>query len=145
MIGHDNVAMIRSGQDWTTTSDKERELYVMRMEPMLREGMDFLERSGESIGCYTSRYMDVTDRSGYPAFGSFGLSYWRSLSDMERWAEAHPTHLSIFNGFMRIVQELDFDVRLKLYHEVAILKKTEQESEYINCHPQTGLLKVIQS
>ena len=41
---------------------------------------------------------------------------------------------------MRIVQELNFQLDLRLYHEVSVLKPEEQHFEYINCHPGTGLM-----
>ena len=141
--GHGQVALIRSGQDWTVTDGEERTLYIEQMEPVLREGMDFIRDDGLSIGCYTNRYMTNLDEAGAPITRSFGLSYWRCLADMERWAEAHPTHIAIFGGFMRIVQKLNFDVKLKLYHEVSILREEDQDFEYINCHARTGLMNAV--
>ncbi|MEJ7686971.1 MAG: phenylacetaldoxime dehydratase family protein [Variovorax sp.] len=143
VAGHDNVAIIRSGQEWTETQGKERELYLQDMEPVLREGMDFLRDRGTAIGCYSNRYMTHLDASGKPIEKTFGLSLWRSLGDMERWSESHPTHVAIFGTFMRIVQELEFQLKLRVYHEVSVLKPDEQEYEYINCHPKTGLLNAV--
>ncbi len=57
---------------------------------------------------------------------------------MERWAESHPTHVAIFGSFMRLCQELNFELQLRVYHEVSVLKMDEQSYEYINCHPRTG-------
>ncbi len=145
VAGHDNVAIIRSGQEWTETQGKERELYLQDMEPVLREGMDFLRDRGTAIGCYSNRYMTHLDASGQPLEKTFGLSLWRSLGDMERWSESHPTHVAIFGTFMRIVQELQFQLKLRVYHEVSVLKPDEQEYEYINCHPRTGLLNAVQA
>jgi aldoxime dehydratase len=140
IAGHEHVAMIRSGQEWTETEGKERDLYLKDMEPVLHQGMDFLRDSGKSIGCYTNRYMQHLDASGNPIEKTFGLSYWNSLADLERWSESHPTHVAIFGTFMRIVQELQFQLKLRVYHEVTVLKPDEQDYEYINCHPKTGLM-----
>jgi aldoxime dehydratase len=52
---------------------------------------------------------------------SFGLGYWHALADLERWAESHPTHVAIFGKFMQVVQALNFQLQLRLYHEVAVL------------------------
>jgi aldoxime dehydratase len=144
VLGHENVAIIRSGQEWTETAGKERELYLNDMEPVLRQGMDFLRDKGSSIGCYSNRYMTHIDGAGNPIEKSFGLSSWRSLADMERWSESHPTHVAIFGTFMRIVQELQFQLKLRVYHEVSVLKPDEQEYEYINCHANTGMLNGLQ-
>ncbi len=140
VAGHENLAVIRSGQEWTETTGQERKLYLEEMEPVLREGMEFLRDQGLAIGCYSNRYMNHLDASGAPLQKSFGLSYWHSLADMERWAESHPTHVAIFGGFMRYVQALDFQLQLRVYHEVSVLKADEQSYEYVNCHPGTGLL-----
>jgi aldoxime dehydratase len=48
--------------------------------------------------------------------------------------------VAIFGGFMRYVQALNFQLQLRVYHEVSVLKTDEQRYEYINCHPRTGLL-----
>jgi aldoxime dehydratase len=139
--GHRNMAIIRSGQEWTDTRGSERALYIERMEPTLRAGMDFLRDHGGEIGCYFNRYMRHVDRAGRPLEKSFGLSYWRSLADMENWAEFHPTHVAIFGTFMQIVQQLQFDLSLRLYHEVSVVLEDEQQYEYVNCHAATGLMR----
>ena len=141
--GHENVALIRSGQEWTDTTGKERSLYLEQIEPTLRKGMEFLRHDGLNVGCYSNRYLRHLDSQGRSVEKTFGLSLWRSLADMEQWAEFHPTHIAIFGTFMRVVQELEFELKLNLYHEVAVLARDEQEYEYINCHPQTGMLRAL--
>ena len=143
VAGHANIALIRSGQEWIDTAGRERELYEKQMEPVLREGMDYLRDHGRDIGCYFNRYMRHVDAQGGAVEKSFGMSYWRSLSHMERWAEAHPTHVDIFGTFMRMVQELEFQLDLRLYHEVSVLAPDQQDYEYINCHPATGMLGAL--
>jgi aldoxime dehydratase len=65
----------------------------------------------------------------------------QSLEHMERWAESHPTHLHIFGSFMKMVRAMNFDLKLPLYHEVAVVPAHDQTFEYINCHTGTGLLR----
>lgn len=142
--GHENLALIRSGQDWTDTKGKERELYLDGIEPIFREGMDFLRDEGTTIGCYANRYLTCIDLDGTPMEKSFGMSFWRSLGDMEAWAEHHPTHLRIFGTFMQTVQELEFQLDLRLYHEVSVMRADQQFYEYINCHDRTGVLNGLQ-
>jgi len=139
--GHENIAIIRSGQDWGPTSGEERQLYLDEIEPVLRAGMDFLRDQGDDCGCYINRYMRIVGLDGTPDEKSFGWSYWRSLADMECWAEDHPTHLAIFGTFMRTVQKLNFDLKLRLWHEVYVVAPDEQVYEYRHCHPRTGFLK----
>jgi aldoxime dehydratase len=44
---------------------------------------------------------------------------------------------------MRVVQALEFNLKLRLYHEVAVLARDEQAYEYVNCHSGTGMLNKI--
>ncbi|MCY0386991.1 phenylacetaldoxime dehydratase family protein [Robbsia sp. Bb-Pol-6] len=140
VAGHANLAVIRSGQDWSDTAGEERRLYCDNIAPVLRAGMDFLRDAGTSVGCYANRYMQQRDVAGRPVEKTFGLSYWHSLTELERWAESHATHVAIFGTFMQVVQELNFALRLRLYHEVAVLTSGQQRYEYVNCHARSGIL-----
>lgn len=139
---HENLCLIRSGQDWGDTDDAERAMYFESVEPSLREGMDFLRDAGAAIGCYDNRYMDVVAPDGSATPKSFAMSWWRGLSDLERWAESHPTHVSIFGAAMRHLSALGPAARLRLYHEVTVARAGDQRFEYVNCHAGTGLLRV---
>ena len=96
VIAHDNLCLIRSGQDWSDTEASERKMYLEDVEPVLREGMEFLRDQGTSIGCYANRYMQVLGKDGAPIEKSYGQSWWQGISALERWAESHPTHVRIF-------------------------------------------------
>jgi len=137
VFGHQNLAVIRSGQDWTETEGEERLLYLEEIEPTLRAGMQFLCDHGADVGCYSNRYVQHVDEHGAAIEKSFGISHWRSLAHLERWAESHPTHLSIFGTFLKHVPQLP---NLRLYHEVSVFDSGAQRYEYIACHPGTGLM-----
>lgn len=140
--GKANLAVIRSGQDWSQTSPEEHKLYVETMHPVLIEGMNFLRDEGKSIGCYCCRLMDVLDpkskKSGNEM--TFGLAYWNELKSLEDWSKEHQTHLNIFGGFLKYVKKLDFNITLHLYHEVLVLQPEQQFFEYVGCHEMTGML-----
>lgn len=138
--GHENAVLIRSGQDWTDASGREREVYAKEMEPALRAGMDYLRDQGVPVGCYSNRYLQRRGADGKPIEKSFGLSYWRSLADMEKWSQLHHSHCSMFASYMRLVKEFNSRLQLRFYHEVSVLRADEQEFEYINCHANTGLI-----
>ncbi|MBN9794391.1 phenylacetaldoxime dehydratase [Pseudonocardia sp. TMWB2A] len=135
---HGNIALIRSGQDWAEAGERERTLYSEEIEPVLRQGMDFLRDNGKDIGCYSNRYVRYIDLDGNPVDKSYNIGHWRSLDLLERWAESHPTHLRIFVTFFRVVERLE---KLRLYHEVSVFDAGDQYYEYVNCHPATGLLR----
>ena len=127
-------------QDWRATEGAERRLYLDEVEPVLRAGMDFLRDLGLSVGCFVNRYMTVLDDAGELTEKRFGMSWWRSLTALERWAECHPTHLAIFGTFMHEMAPLGDAMQLRLWHEVMVLPAQAQSFEYVNCHQRTGLM-----
>ncbi|KAF6826518.1 phenylacetaldoxime dehydratase [Colletotrichum plurivorum] len=143
--GKQNLAVIRSGQDWSATLPEERELYVKTIHPVLTEGMNFLRDSGAEVGCHSCRFMDLID----PATGeagkdrTFGLAFFDDLASLEGWAKEHPTHLKIFGGFLQYAAKLNNNVSLRLFHEVLVLKPEQQQFEYVGCHSGTGLLSIV--
>jgi Haem-containing dehydratase len=44
--GHDNLALIRSGEDWSLTEGEERRSWFEDIEPVLHEGMNYLRDDG---------------------------------------------------------------------------------------------------
>lgn len=88
-----DLCPIRSGQDWIETEDEERQLYLRDIEPVLNRGMAFLRDEGLPVGCYSNRYVTLEDNDGRPIEKSYGMSWWKNLAALERWAESHPTHL----------------------------------------------------
>jgi aldoxime dehydratase len=136
---HGNLCLIRSGQDWGDTEADERAMYQRDVEPVLRAGMDFLRDDGRAIGCYANRYVQVETRDGRATEKSYGMSWWRSLAALERWAESHPTHVAIFGAAMKYLSTLGPAAKLKLYHEVTVARADDPLFEYLNCHEQTGM------
>ena len=139
--GHEHLCLIRSGQDWSDTEADERRMYLEDVEPVLRAGMDFLRDDGRAIGCFANRYAVVETADGGPTEKSYGMSWWRSLAALERWAESHPTHVAIFGAAMKYLSTLGPAAKLKLYHEVTVARADEQLFEYLGCHDRTGLLR----
>ncbi|MFJ7316560.1 phenylacetaldoxime dehydratase family protein [Pseudomonas sp. NPDC098747] len=135
-----NLAVIRSGQAYGDLQGQEKDIYFGEIEPALRAGMDFLSDHPLETGCFSCRLLRETDASGLPLSRSFGLAHFTSLSHLEDWARNHPTHLRIFNSFVAMATKLGGDLKLRLWHEVAVLPAHGQIFEYINCHPDTGLL-----
>lgn len=139
--GHDNLTLIRSGQDWVEAGEEERALYFNEMLPPLQDGMNFLRDEGQALGCYSNRFVRNVDLDGNLLDIAYDIGHWRSLDKLERWAESHPTHLRIFTTFFRVIGGLS---KLRLYHEVSVADGSQQLFEYINCHPQTGMMRDAQ-
>ena len=143
-LANGNLCLIRSGQDWSDTENSEREMYVRDVEPVLREGMDFLRDEGRTIGCYANWYMTVLGSDGKPLERSYGMSWWKSLAALERWAKSHPTHVAIFGAAMKYLMKLGPAAKLRLYHEVTVARANEQFFEYFKCHERTGMLRSVE-
>jgi len=141
----ENLAVIRSGQDWTNCVGSELAQFTESVQPALLEGMNFLRDHPEETGCCDLRFAEETDPHGSRLTKSFGLGFFLTLTHLEKWASTHPTHLAIFTRFLTMVREHGANLKLKLWHEVSVLPHTGQVFEYINCHPQTGLLPYFPS
>ncbi|KAK4977797.1 hypothetical protein LTR42_002172 [Elasticomyces elasticus] len=126
VAGRRNLAVIRSGQDWSNTTLVERTLYLDTMHPVLIRGMNFLSDHGDEGGSGTEK--------------TFGLAYFDDLSSLEGWSKHHQTHLDIFGGFLKYASKLQGDVSLRLFHEVLVLEADQQYLEYVGCHNETGML-----
>ncbi|KAK4959215.1 hypothetical protein LTR10_004015 [Elasticomyces elasticus] len=141
VAGRRNLAVIRSGQDWSNTTLVERTLYLDTMHPVLIRGMNFLSDHGDEVGCISCRFMDVLDsQGGSGTEKTFGLAYFDDLSSLEGWSKHHQTHLDIFGGFLKYASKLQGDVSLRLFHEVLVLEADQQYLEYVGCHNETGML-----
>lgn len=142
VAGRKNLCVVRSGQDWSGTNERERKLYLETMHPVLVKGMEFLTDEGSEVGCLSNRFMDVVDHTDptRPTDKTFGLGYFDSIASLEGWSKQHKTHLDIFGRFLQYAAELQNNVTLRLFHEVVVLRPEQQFFEYVGCHPGTGLL-----
>ncbi|WYZ38479.1 hypothetical protein EsH8_III_000393 [Colletotrichum jinshuiense] len=140
--GKKNLAVIRSGQDWSAALPEERQIYVDSMQPPLVKGMEYLRDHGDETGCFSCRFMEIVDP--VTAEGgterTFGLAYFDNLASLERWSKEHRTHLAIFAEFAKYAKRLGDQMSLRLFHEVLVLEPDQQVFEYVGCHRGTGML-----
>ena len=143
--GTRNLAVIRSGQDWSATIPEERNLYLDSMHPTLAKGMQYLRDNGDEVGCISCRFMDIVDPVNPQAKKdrTFGLAYFDCLGSLESWSKSHPTHIAIFGEFAKYAKKLGDKMSLRLFHEVLVLEPEQQLFEYINCHRRTGMLNKL--
>ncbi|TMM55814.1 phenylacetaldoxime dehydratase family protein [Maribacter algarum] len=135
----ENLAIIRSAQNLGHCKQEELDYYYKDVHPHLLKGMDFIATNPKETGCACSRFSDELTLDGNSTQKTFGFAYFLTLEHLEKWSKTHPTHLAIFHSFLEMVQSLEGQVAIKLWHEVSVLPKG-QTFEYINCHPKTGLL-----
>lgn len=139
---HDNLCLLRSGQDWSSTTGAERAFYLDQVEPVLREGMTSLRDDGLSFGCFFNRFMRVVTDDG-PLEKTYSLSAWHDLSATEQWARDSRQHLAIFGRGTQHYSQAGQQAMLSLYHEMSVIRARDQSFEYFNCHPRTGMLNAI--
>jgi hypothetical protein len=145
IVPHENLCIIRSGQNWSDCGKEEREIYATDLAPVLQEGMDFLRTNPRETGCLSCRLMDQLENDGSQSDRTFATAIFLSLAHLEKWAASHPTHLAIFKSFHDFVKKRNFAPELKLWHEVAVLPARAVTCEYINCPPMTGLLPYFEA
>lgn len=136
----ENMCVIRSGQNWSECDDEQGQYYLSKVHPVLKKGMEFLQRNPKGTGCFSMRFADVNDNHWQTIEQSFGLGYATDIYAFEEWAKSHPTHLAIFDRFMEMVGCYGEKIQLRLWHEVSVLPDSGCEFEYIACHAKTGLL-----
>ncbi|BEJ15978.1 hypothetical protein CspHIS471_0505830 [Cutaneotrichosporon sp. HIS471] len=133
-----NVAVIRSAHTWQFMDEEQLADYGRKLKPPLEKGMDFLATTPES-GCLSLRWLTVTNEDGVEKPEAHATAYFASLGDMEVWAERHRTHAAIFGAAVARYKHYGGRNQLRTWHEVFVLPEG-QTFEYINCHPETGLL-----
>lgn len=136
----ENFCLIRSAQNWTECKGEELDIYTNEVHPTLIKGMDYLRDNPIDSGCLSCRFMTEIDGKGGDKTMTFGMALFISMSHLEAWAKSHPSHLAIFQSFHKMVKQMNFEIDLRLWHEVVVLPKEQHVFEYINCHPNTGLL-----
>ncbi|MDE0154955.1 MAG: phenylacetaldoxime dehydratase family protein [Gammaproteobacteria bacterium] len=141
----ENICLIRSAQNWMQCQGSELDLYLNDVHPVLLEGMNFIRDNPLETGCISCRFMDELNGSGEKQSKTFGMAYFLTMAHLESWVRSHPTHLAIFRSFHQMVQQLNFQLDLKLWHEVIVLPEGPHVFEYLNCHERTGLLPYFSS
>jgi aliphatic aldoxime dehydratase len=135
-----NLCLIHTAQNWAHCPDAQRTFYLEEVRPTLEQGLGYLATHVAETGCLAARYVQELETDGLDAARTHAMCYFRTFRHLEDWAREHPTHLRIYGSFMRLAQQFDFDVKLRLWHQVAVLPPDNPHFEYLNCHQQTGLL-----
>jgi len=134
-----NVAAIRSGQYWAKAGEEQYTDYVENLQQKLLRGMDYLDNNKLASGCAVMRMMYNVDDSGNAKDESSVLAYFLSLGHLEAWSHSHKTHLDIYQHAIAMMRKYKEKREVRTWHEVFVLP-TGMRFEYVNCHPETGLL-----
>ncbi|KAL2812722.1 heme-containing dehydratase protein [Aspergillus granulosus] len=151
---YDNLVHIRSGQFWKHCSDIETSAYETTLEPTLLAGLRYLWENRTDSGAMGLRFLrnlhtlsfNISGngaREPTPAKETSAAGFFRNLSDLEKWAKRHPSHLAIFNGAIAHAKSFGDGRKFRTWHEVSILKRGEASFEYVNCLPKTGVISFM--
>ena len=135
-----NLVSIRSGQFWQDAKDDQLDDYLNNLQPKLDTGMQYLQDHAEDTGCLSLRSLVNLDQEGNALMETSKHGYFLSLAHLENWAVSHKTHLDIFQHALAMRRKYGAARSVVTWHEVFVMSTTPT-FEYINCHPDTGLLR----
>lgn len=137
----DNLCYIREGQGWEHCGADEQRVWDEQMAPVLDQWVAFLGADPIATGCLSIRDCQELDvATGKPNARRSQLAFLLSLGHIEHAARTEPTHLAVHRRFIAMYTEPRFTPRMHVWVEVLIVKHDELVTEYVNCHPDTGLL-----
>jgi aldoxime dehydratase len=106
--------------------------------------MDYLERNPLPSGCASMRWQRSSDSRGNLEPDEYAHAYFLSLAHLEDWSENHASHAAIFSAAIRRYRHYGAANQLRTWHEVYVLPEGGHTFDYLNCHPDTGLLPWFQ-
>lgn len=133
-----NVALIRTGQDWSR-STVFRDTYLADVRPVKDRGVDFLATHPES-GCISARNLIEEAPDGTALDRACTVAWFASLEHLMAWCRSHRTHLDIYASFFQMVGGGDAPLDVAFWHEVSVLPQGSVTAEYVNCDSRTGFL-----
>lgn len=142
---YENMVHIRSGQFWETCDAEEAEAYETLLEPTLETGLQYLWDNREVSGAMGLRYLrnrNLDDESRVLK-ETCGAGFFANLQSLEDWSKSHPSHVAIFTGAIRHAKRFGETRKFRTWHEVSVLKEGEASFEYLNCLPNTGVMRYI--
>jgi hypothetical protein len=141
---HKNLVHIRSGQWWGNCGQIEADAYEHKLEPTLRNGLQYLNDNAEETGAMGLRYLRNTDAdrplTDYARKETCGAGFFANLEDLENWAKTHSSHLAIWRGAMAHYKAFPDNRLFRTWHEVSVIHEGDAKFEYINCTPGTGVM-----
>jgi hypothetical protein len=137
-----NAVVARGGPDWEKCPSDELEEFRSSIYPAYVRGGRYLATHAEEAGCYAAYLVQETDGDDRDVKRNHLIAYFTELSHLERWTRSHPTHLDIFGRFLTMIKKLNGRMpAVNLYHEISVMPERGLTATYVNCLPQTGMLR----
>lgn len=135
-----NLAVLRGGSSWGFMEAEQHSDYDQKLRGPVTGGMDYLRENPLPSGCATMRWQRSVDSDGHEAPDEHAHTYFLSLGHLEDWSEHHGSHAAIFSAAIARYKKYGASNQLRTWHEVYVLPEGDQRFEYLNCHPETGVL-----
>ena len=136
-----NLCYIREGQGWANCGVEERQIWDEQMDGVIDSWVSRLARDPVATGCLSIRDCREHDaQSMGPIDRRTQIAFLLSLSHIEQAARTDPAHLAVHGAFVKMYAQPTFTPRMHVWVEIGVMKSDEIETQYVNCHPMTGLL-----
>lgn len=137
----DNLCFIREGQGWDKAGAEERRIWQDKMASVVDRWVATLRDQPDVTGCFSLRFCTELDyRSKRVIDKQSQVAFLLSLGHIEKAARTTHTHLNVKKTYTEMYTEPAFTPQMHIWVEMLIIKRGELANEYVNCHPQTGLL-----
>jgi aldoxime dehydratase len=140
-----NAVMARGGPDWSKCPTDERLEFRNSVYPAYVAGGRYLRDNPVDAGCYAAYRVQETDAAGRDVERNHLIAYFVELSHLERWTKSHPTHVEIYQRFLKMLHKIGRMPDMNLYHEVSVIAQGGLRATYANCLPSTGFLRFGQA
>ncbi|QDL93313.1 phenylacetaldoxime dehydratase family protein [Paroceanicella profunda] len=138
-----NMVTLRSGQYWAIADAEQLGDYIENMRPRLLTGTDYLGEHKQETGTLSLLVLANLDDDGTERRESCVVAHFLSLAHLEAWSAAHKTHLDIYRHAIAMNRKYKEQRQFVSWHELFVLQTAT--FEYVNCHPDTGLLPYFES
>lgn len=136
-----HAVMARGGPDWSKCAGAERLEFCNSVYPAYVAGGIYLRDNPEDAGCFAAYLVQETNSQGRDIERNHLIAYFAELSHIERWTKSHPTHVAIYQRFLKMLGAIGRMPDVNLYHEVSVIADGGLNATYANCLPTTGLLR----
>lgn len=135
-----NLCYLREGEDRSACSVEENKVIDTYIKPLVDGWINSLESFSDKNGCLVMRNCNEVDLEADQSLNKKTFDvFMLSLDHIEKAARTYLVHQNLIKSFVEFKQKGKTPNYL-VWVEAHIIKEGDLKAEYINCHPDTGLL-----
>lgn len=142
LVPYDAI-FLRSGRYWKDGPPEQLQNCTENSEPKLHAGMQYLAGTAEETGCMSLRVMENLNADGTPRSETSVVATLLSIEQLEEWATTHELNLDTFQHTSSMDRSRTEQTEIVTWHELSVISHGVM-FEYVNCHPNTGMLPFAQ-